>query len=95
MCDKCVEIDKKIEHHRLLAPRITDQPLLDGIKELLSGCRLRSWRFIQSKRSNGVGDLPSIYPESSGRGHPQPTRDVHHVAQRDQSGAVCGRDCWR
>jgi hypothetical protein len=35
MCDQCVELDKKIEHHRLLASRITDQPLLDGIKELI------------------------------------------------------------
>jgi len=30
MCDKCVEIHKKIEHHRLLASRITDQPYLMG-----------------------------------------------------------------
>jgi hypothetical protein len=35
MCDKCVEIDKKIEHYRLLASRLTDQPTIDGIKELI------------------------------------------------------------
>jgi hypothetical protein len=35
MCDKCVEFDKKIEHYRLLAFRLTDQPSLDGIKELI------------------------------------------------------------
>ena len=35
MCNKCVEIDKKIEHYRLLASRLTDQPILDGIKELI------------------------------------------------------------
>jgi beta-phosphoglucomutase-like phosphatase (HAD superfamily) len=35
MCDKCDEIDKKTEHYRSIAARITDQPLLDGIKELI------------------------------------------------------------
>jgi len=34
MCEKCVELDKKIEHYRHMASRITDQPMLDGIKEL-------------------------------------------------------------
>jgi hypothetical protein len=33
-CDTCVEIDRKIEH-RLLASRLTDQPILDGIKQLI------------------------------------------------------------
>jgi beta-phosphoglucomutase-like phosphatase (HAD superfamily) len=35
MCEQCVEIDKKIDHYRVMASRITDQPLLDGIKELI------------------------------------------------------------
>jgi hypothetical protein len=35
MCDKCVELDSKIEHYRRLSPRITDQPVLDGIRELI------------------------------------------------------------
>ena len=35
MCEQCVEIDKKIEHYRFMASRITDQPLLDGIKHLI------------------------------------------------------------
>jgi hypothetical protein len=35
MCDKCVELDSKIEYYRLLVSRITDQPLLDGIRELI------------------------------------------------------------
>jgi beta-phosphoglucomutase-like phosphatase (HAD superfamily) len=35
MCDKCVELDRKIEHYRLLASRVTDQPTIDGIKELI------------------------------------------------------------
>jgi hypothetical protein len=35
VCEKCVQLDSKIEHYRLLASRLTDQPLLDGIKELI------------------------------------------------------------
>jgi beta-phosphoglucomutase-like phosphatase (HAD superfamily) len=35
MCDKCVEIDKKAERYRSIASRTTDQPVLDGIKELI------------------------------------------------------------
>ena len=35
MCEKCVELDGKIEHYRVLTSRITDQPILDGIKELI------------------------------------------------------------
>jgi hypothetical protein len=33
MCEQC--IDTKIEHYRLLARRITDQPAIDGIKQLI------------------------------------------------------------
>ena len=35
MCEQCVEIDKKIEHYRFMASRITDQPMLDAIKNLI------------------------------------------------------------
>jgi hypothetical protein len=35
MCEKCIEIDEKIEHYQHLSSGITDQPLLDGIKELI------------------------------------------------------------
>jgi hypothetical protein len=40
MCEQCVEIDKKIDHYRVMASRITDQPLLDGIKELIEKAAL-------------------------------------------------------
>jgi hypothetical protein len=39
MCEKCVELDSKIEHYQRLASRSTDQPLLDGIKELIERMR--------------------------------------------------------
>ena len=35
MCDKCVEIDGKIEHYQRLSSGITDQLTLDGIKKLI------------------------------------------------------------
>jgi beta-phosphoglucomutase-like phosphatase (HAD superfamily) len=35
MCEQCVEIDEKIEHYRHISSRITDQPMLDGIKQLI------------------------------------------------------------
>jgi beta-phosphoglucomutase-like phosphatase (HAD superfamily) len=35
MCDKCIELDVKIEHYQRVAHRITDQAMLDGIKELI------------------------------------------------------------
>ena len=36
MCDKCVEIDGKIEHYQRMASRITDQLTLDAIVELIA-----------------------------------------------------------
>jgi hypothetical protein len=36
MCDKCVELDGKIEHYQRLSDRITDQSTLDGIKQLIA-----------------------------------------------------------
>jgi hypothetical protein len=35
MCDKCTQLDAKIEHYERLSSGITDQPTLDGIKELI------------------------------------------------------------
>jgi hypothetical protein len=35
MCDRCFEIDKKIDHYRTLASLINDQLMLDGIKQLI------------------------------------------------------------
>jgi hypothetical protein len=35
MCDRCVELDGKIAHYQRMASRITDQAMLDGVKELI------------------------------------------------------------
>jgi len=35
MCEKCLELDEKIEGYERLASKIDDQRTLDGIKELI------------------------------------------------------------
>jgi hypothetical protein len=42
MCEKCVEIDGKVEYYQRLASRVTDQLTIDGIKELIE--RLKAQR---------------------------------------------------
>ena len=34
--DKCNELDRKMEHYRSIASRVTDQLTLDRIKELIA-----------------------------------------------------------
>ena len=35
MCDKCIELDKKIEQYRRQSRSTTDQPTIDRLKELI------------------------------------------------------------
>ena len=35
MCDKCEELDKKIEHYRQLAARVRDPLLTEGVDKLI------------------------------------------------------------
>jgi len=35
MCDKCDELDKKIERYRRVIAAINDQQAIDGIKQLI------------------------------------------------------------
>jgi hypothetical protein len=39
MCDKCVEIDGRIEHYQRLAAGILDKPTIEGIKNLIEMLR--------------------------------------------------------
>jgi hypothetical protein len=41
MCNECLEIDLRIDHHQVLASRISDQLTLDGIKELIEEMRAK------------------------------------------------------
>ena len=36
MCEKCVEIDQKIDHYRTLATRILDQATIYGVQKLIA-----------------------------------------------------------
>jgi hypothetical protein len=36
MCDKCVELDKKIERYRMMSSSVTDQLTIDRIKGLIA-----------------------------------------------------------
>jgi hypothetical protein len=36
MCEKCVEIDAKIERYRNIVRSIADQPTVDGTKALIA-----------------------------------------------------------
>jgi hypothetical protein len=42
MCDKRVELDKKIEHYERIAAAITDQFTIDRIKMLIEELRVRT-----------------------------------------------------
>jgi hypothetical protein len=38
MCDKCDELDKKIEHYRSIGMQITDEKTIEGLKDLIEAC---------------------------------------------------------
>jgi hypothetical protein len=35
MCEKCKELDQRIEHYRRLSQSVTDQPTIDRFKEAI------------------------------------------------------------
>ncbi len=38
MCNKCDELDKKMEHYRSISTRITDEKTIEGLKALIEAC---------------------------------------------------------
>ena len=36
MCDKCDELDSKIDHYKVIQSRVTDSIVLDGIAALIA-----------------------------------------------------------
>ena len=94
MCEKCVELDGKIDHYRLLASRLTDQLTLDGIKQLLSGCRLRRPRSTRNSRSKAasVGGLFHQMPTTPQGGplvNPGAVGCTEAVRRRQRTGRQC------
>jgi hypothetical protein len=45
MCDKCVEINKKIEHYRRLVALITDQLTNERVAELIADMEAQKASF--------------------------------------------------
>ena len=45
MCDKCQELDKKIEHYRGLVARVTDQLTKDRVEKLIEEMQARKVAF--------------------------------------------------
>jgi hypothetical protein len=45
MCERCTELDAKIEHYQRLSSRLTDQLTLDGIKELIERVKAQKAAF--------------------------------------------------
>jgi hypothetical protein len=41
MCDKCIELDGKIEHYQHMASRSTDPDILYGIQKLIERMKAR------------------------------------------------------
>ena len=58
MCDKCEELDKKIEHYRKMILAVSDQ-LSNELRRSLKIYTRKNWPFIRSKSSKAasVGGL--------------------------------------
>jgi hypothetical protein len=64
MCEKCVEIDAKIERYRNTMRSITDQPTVDGTKALIADLEAQKPYFIRNESSEP--SLPLALSESAG-----------------------------
>jgi hypothetical protein len=64
MCDKCVELDRKIEHYERIAASITDQLTIDRFKMLIEECGPERSACILKAASVG------LFIESGGLGRP-------------------------
>jgi hypothetical protein len=49
MCDKCVELDKKIERYREVSSSLTDQITIDRIKSLIDELQAQKLNFTPSR----------------------------------------------
>jgi hypothetical protein len=41
MCEKCIELDSKIEHYRDIASKITDEAMIWGINVLIARAKVQ------------------------------------------------------
>jgi hypothetical protein len=49
MCEKCVELDKKIERYRRIGLAMTDELTIDRIKELVADMSAQKVKFHPEK----------------------------------------------
>jgi hypothetical protein len=72
MCDRCVELDRKIDHYHRLASRFTDQALLDGIRGLIEWAEVE--KAGTSPGSNAVRAGLASFFSAFAAGHLRPAR---------------------
>jgi hypothetical protein len=71
MCKQCVEIDGKIQHYDLLASRVTDRTLLDGLQNLIELLQALKVALHSEKPTAPLGlSVPSVKPRA-------PVRPLH------------------
>jgi hypothetical protein len=65
MCDKCVALDRKIDHYEQMLISIGDRVTVERLKALIADYRRKRWPFIQrlskSSRATSVGGLCQIH----------------------------------
>ena len=63
MCSECIQIDRKIEHLRTLALRVSDQQTLDGIADLVAGLEAKKLALHPQQKNGpetGGGSWPLV-----------------------------------
>ena len=57
MCEKCEELDDKIEHYRNLRARVTDRQTMKESESSLKTCRLKKPRYtLSAKLTSATGN---------------------------------------
>jgi hypothetical protein len=71
MCDKCQELDKKIQHYRSLMARVTDQLMKEGLGKLIEDMQAQKAAHHPSRKSKAasVGTCPLVQATTFARPH--------------------------
>jgi hypothetical protein len=72
MCDKCDELDKKIEQYRSIGMQITDEKTIEGLKGLIEAC---------------LAQRAALHPDQKAQGPHQSSRALIGVRSRTASGS--------
>ena len=70
MCEKCVELDGKIEHYRDIALRMTDEAMIRGIKVLIERAKAQKAALhpkqIEQGKAASVGPARAALLDAAG-----------------------------